>query len=139
MDRVHKLWARSSGERRLLAHALLFHAAVVVALRLVPFGRLREWGSIRYGGRPRLAPDQTRVIWAVRTAAALMPFGRTCLSEALTAHWLMAACGHESVVRFGVAPAASRRFTAHAWLESPSLTDDCAAGYALLSHPKVRP
>lgn len=139
--RLRKLCARSPADRRLLAHAVVLHTAIVVALRVIGFGRLRQWGSALYNRRRDAVvepADASRIAWAVSTAATIVPFGRTCLSEALTMHWLLAGCGHESRVRFGVARAPSARFLAHAWLESASLAGD-AAGYAPLTHPEVRP
>ncbi len=121
MRRLRQFLRRSPAERRLLVSALALVPAVSVLLRCVNFGRLRRWGA-----RLSAAPSGTRcdaareeaVIWAVSTAAALIPLRDSCLAEALTAHWLLAAAGRASVVRIGVAPGAGRPFAAHAWLES---------------------
>ena len=119
--RVRKLLKRSRAERRLLAHALLLHVAVALALKCVRFSRLCRWGARLYAGRVADRCDAARedaVIWAVTTAATIIPFEHSCLSEALAAHWLLAACGRASLVRIGVAPTPRQPLVAHAWLES---------------------
>jgi hypothetical protein len=122
MSYLKRLLRRSRADRRLLAQALVLHGAVVLLLRLVQYGRLCRWGSAlaatvsrRGAGR---ADDEHRILWAVRTVTATLPLGRTCLSEALTAHWLLASAGCSSRIRFGVAPEPRAGFAAHAWIES---------------------
>lgn len=122
MRRARQFLNRSPVERRLLACALVLQLAAPVLLRCVRFGRLRRWGarlaSIRPGGHADAARGQA-VLWAVSTAAAILPFRHSCLPVALTAHWLLlASCGRASIVCIGVAPAPGRPFMAHAWLES---------------------
>jgi len=50
-----------------------------------------------------------------------VPVGRSCLTEAVTAHWLLAFAGCRSVVRLGVA-SGSPMPLANAWLESNGRT-----------------
>ena len=122
MRHVRKILRRPGADWRLLAQALMVHGMVVLMLRLVRFGRLQRWGSACIRTRARRgspARDEDRILWAVSTAAAALPLGRTCLSEALTAHWLLAAAGRSSTIRFGIAAGEPRsRFAAHAWIES---------------------
>ena len=119
MRRVRQFLKRSPTERRLLPCALALHVVIAILLRCVSFSRLRGWGarvaSRADAGRAALEPA---VLWAAATAAALLPFGNSCLPEALTAHWMLRAiCGRASEVRFGVAPAPGVPLVAHAWLE----------------------
>ena len=114
-----KLSRRSPAEIRLLLHALVLHLGIAVLLRVVTFGRLCRWGRALYPIRPRGDGEGSvpRVVWAVRTAASVVPLGRTCLSEALTAEWLLRVRGQSSTLRIGVDPASRDSFLAHAWLE----------------------
>jgi hypothetical protein len=121
MRYVKRLLGRSSADRQLLAQALVLHGGVVLMLRLVRYGRLWRWGSALVGAlstRGAGGGDEHRILWAVRTVTANLPLGRTCLSEALTAHWLLAFAGCPSTIRFGVALQPRARFAAHAWIES---------------------
>ena len=58
-----------------------------------------------------------RVVWAVRQATAALPWGRTCLTEALTMSVMLRRVGCETTLQYGVASDDERRFAAHAWLE----------------------
>ena len=121
MTRVRKFLSRSPAERRLLLCTLVLYVVVSVLLTWVSFGRLRRWGarlSTAREARPCDAAREQAVVWAVSTAAVVIALRDSCLAEALTAHWLLAASGRASIVRIGIAPAAGRPFTAHAWLES---------------------
>ena len=121
MGRVGKFFRRSSAERRLLLAAVAVYVAVSALLRCMSFGRLRRWGArlSSVGAADHVdAAREPMVIWAVSTAAVLVPIRDNCLAEALTAHWLLARAGQASVVRIGIAPRADRPFAAHAWLES---------------------
>ena len=55
----------------------------------------------------------------LRTATHLVPAGKTCLTEALTAQCLLRRRGADAALRIGVARAtdAGAPLTAHAWLE----------------------
>ena len=108
----------------LLCHAVALHAAIAVLIRLAPFGWTLRHLDVLYarGGRRRPAsrPDvEAKAVWAVRAVAAHVPAGSTCLTTALTAHYLLRGAGCESTIRFGVAPGPSggAPLAAHAWLE----------------------
>jgi transglutaminase superfamily protein len=111
----------SSSDRRLIVRAAVLHTAVAIAVRVLPFRWARRVAScVASAGRRRfVAPvDEARVVWAVRTAAALARLGRTCLTEALAVHALLSAEGLSSIVRLGVIRAAGRApLAAHAWVE----------------------
>jgi hypothetical protein len=113
---------RPASDRWLLVRALALHACVASLLRVVRFGRLSRW----LGGASLQAVDEDRpldsaaterIVWAVRQATAVAPWGRTCLTEALTAVVLLRRSGCRGAeLRYGVAPGGSG-FVAHAWLE----------------------
>ena len=113
--------SRTAADRRLLLRALVLHACVASLLRIVRFGTLSGWLR-RYGdqgsasGRPLDSASIGRIVWAVRQAASVTPWGRTCLTEALTAEAMLRRAGCETTLRYGVATA-EKRLAAHAWLE----------------------
>lgn len=111
------------GDRALLAHAALLHAAIALLCHTMRFGRLSATLLTLYP-RPRTISDdttvETRAIWAVTCTASSSPFGSTCLTRALATQCLLRRGGRDAELRFGVrqdpvndmAPIA-----AHAWLE----------------------
>src|SRR4051794_14117669 len=112
---------KSPADRRILVLAAVLHVAVAVAIRMLPFGRVRK--ALRHaatlGPRPRPVADvDARVEAAVRTVASMLP-GASCLTEALVAQCLLARYDRETTLCFGLAR--ERRpggpFDAHAWLE----------------------
>lgn len=117
-------------DRTLLLQAAALHTVIVVLVRMAPFGwvlrRLESVSVSRHLHRSVSSmssmaeiSQERRIAWAVRTIAALLPVGSTCLTTALTAHVLLARRGWDSTIRFGVAPAAASpgSMTAHAWVE----------------------
>jgi hypothetical protein len=122
MALTRKFVRRAAADRRLLVHALALHGCLAVLVRLIRLGRLNRW----LGANPdRLvpsgpAPDRAsieRVVWAVQTATTVVPWGRTCLTEALTTSVLLRRLGCDATLRYGVAADSKRPLAAHAWLE----------------------
>jgi hypothetical protein len=119
---ARKFFQRSAADRRLLVSAFGGHACVAVLLRVAGFRRLSRWlaaGDVDRAVRPDEIDDAAieRVVWAVRQAAALAPWGRTCLTEALTAAVLLRRAGCETTLQYGVASVGAGGPDAHAWLE----------------------
>jgi hypothetical protein len=117
-------------DRALLLQVAALHTAIALLIRIAPFGWvLRRLASVAVSRRLHRSvstmssvdeiSQERRIVWAVRTIAALFPVGSTCLTTALTAHVLLARRGCDSTIRFGVAPAAASptSMTAHAWVE----------------------
>jgi hypothetical protein len=132
---ARKFFRRSASDRWLLLRALALHTSVAALLRVVRFGRLSRW----LGGQPRHPREDDvaaaeRIVWAVRRAAAAAPWGRTCLTEALTASVLLRCAGCSATLRFGVANSAGAGLDAHAWLEyrGAVLLGTSARAYAAL-------
>ena len=117
-----KFLRRPAADRSLLVRALVLHVSVASLLRVVRFSRLRRWldGAGVAGAVHERRLDSSaieRTIWAVRQAAAAVPWGRTCLTEALTAAALLRRAGCDATLQYGVAPGGDQILAAHAWLE----------------------
>jgi hypothetical protein len=132
---------RPADDRWLLVRAATVHACIATLLHVVRFGRLSEW--LRHGERRSSANDQRldsaaieRIVRAVRQAAAVAPWGRTCLTEALTAAALLRRAGCVTALRYGVATDGDRRVTAHAWLERDGIV---IMGRSTLSYQSLEP
>jgi len=108
--------------RRLLTQAAARHLAIACLIRTPARRMLSRWWSGAVEQRMAATADaeaEARVVWAVKTATSLIPIGRTCLTEALTVHWLLSVAGCASVVRIGVARSVDggAPLLAHAWVE----------------------
>jgi len=104
-------------ERCLLLQTALVVMSVRAALGLLPFKQVNDLLSHRAQRRRALRNiSKTRVIWAVRTASALLP-GSTCLTQALAARYQLERCGLNTQLHFGVAKKEDGRLLAHAWLQ----------------------
>jgi len=120
---VRRLRARSGAERRLLVEAVVAVALARVAVRLVPMRRTARLlklkaGETAAGLEPAQVHDANAVGWAVRAAAARMPWRTTCLMEALAASALLRRRRIPATLYLGVATdgSAADGIAAHAWL-----------------------
>ena len=139
MRLARKFFRRSASDRRRLVGAFGVHTCVVLLLRVVRFRALSRWltsghvdravGSNEFDGAV-----VERTVWAVRHAAAVAPWGRTCLTEALTAAVLLRRAGCEATLRYGVASTGAGGLDAHAWLEHQGavILGQSARSYAVL-------
>jgi transglutaminase superfamily protein len=121
MTVLRALVRRPAADSALVAHAIVVHAVVALLLRPIGFRRLTAWlaraASIGARRDPRV-DAASRVVWAVRTATHLVPGGRTCLTEALTAQHLLRRRGEDATLCLGVSRSGSGApIAAHAWLE----------------------
>jgi hypothetical protein len=138
MKLIRSFFRRPLADRALVAQAIAVHLGAAALLRIGGLRRAMAWSDppparcarraaaeVRRSDAPG-RDVEARVGWAVRTATCLVPLGRTCLTEALAAQFLLRRCGHGAALRFGVARAPDRAagekvaetLTAHAWLES---------------------
>jgi hypothetical protein len=119
MALVRSFLRRPVADRALVAHAIVVHLLIAALLRLIGLRRLTVWLAhvSRLGASPDAAVDPARVAWAVRTATHLLSAGRTCLTEALAAQYLLQRRGAAPTLRLGVSRVADV-VTAHAWLEA---------------------
>jgi hypothetical protein len=123
---ARKFLRRPAADRRLLVHALALHGCLAALVRVVRLGRLNQWlaanrdhpGPVDVpAGRPNDRAAIERVVWAVQTATTVVPWGRTCLTEALTTSVLLRRLGCDATLQYGVAADNKRPLAAHAWLE----------------------
>ena len=103
MALARKFMRRPVADRRLLVHAVALHAGLAALVRVVRFGRINRWLNARQNRVPPRAPAPDRasierVVWAVRTATTLVPWGRTCLTEALTTSVLLRRLGYDATI-----------------------------------------
>jgi hypothetical protein len=138
MTLARRFLRRNAADRRLLLRALALHTCVASLLRIARFGALSDWLR-RYGnhhsasGRPQEPASIDRIVWAVRQAASVAPWGRTCLTEALTAAVLLQRAGYDTTLRYGVIRDGGNRLAAHAWLEHDGI--EIAGGPSRLHEP----
>ncbi len=130
---------RTPADRGLLLRAFALHIAIAAFLRIVSFGQLSRVLGVGHDAAGHGVSDDAGAIrgavWAVRQVVAFCPFGRTCLTEALTAAVLLRRAGQRDVqLRFGVAPNGAGRIAAHAWLEHRGtiVLGESARAYATL-------
>ncbi len=121
-----KFFERPPADRRLLLHASFLYVTTAALCSIAPFGRVTRWlGRL---GRTGIVTDESaavteaRVLWATRTAAAVLPLRSGCLVEAVTAQTLLRRAGLSSSLRFGVARSGGDALVAHAWLEREGRT-----------------
>ena len=138
---ARKFLRRSAADRRLLVRAFGVHACVAVLLHVAGLRRLSRWLASRDVDRAARPDgiddgDVRRVVWAVRQAAAVMPWGRTCLTEALTAAVLLRRADCQTTLQYGVATVGAGGLDAHAWLEyrGAVILGRSARPYAALHH-----
>jgi transglutaminase superfamily protein len=138
MRLLRALVRRPPADRALVAHAIATHLAIATLLRVAGLRRTTACMARRPDRRaadPACVDAERRIAWAVRTATYLVPMGRTCLTEALTAQHLLRRRGCDTTLRFGVAKCAADAVTAHAWLETAGrilIGGESAALYASL-------
>jgi hypothetical protein len=139
MGLLRAIMRRPLADTALVAHALVAHGAVAVLLRLSGLRGASACLARASRGRTTAVPRQTedRIVWAVRTATHLLPAGRTCLTEALTAQYLVRRHGGDAELRIGVSRAAALQ--SHAWLEAAGriiIGGETAADYTPLALPR---
>ena len=141
MAAVAAYFRKSRADRRMIALAAVLHVAVAVAVRVLPFGRVRRALDCAAALGPRasgVADIDTRAVSAVRSVASILP-GGNCLTEALVAQCLLAWYGCETMLCFGVSRERrpGRPFDAHAWLErgGAGLLGGRAIVYEPFRHP----
>jgi hypothetical protein len=114
MERITKFLRMPRKDRALLLQSFWLLCGIRLALKTVRFETLRAALTRLGGSRGRPLPDgddePQRIVWAVRAVS-------TCLTNALTAHVLLARRGYVSNLRIGVTRDQKGAFTAHAWLE----------------------
>ena len=122
---LSKLRRLSWPDRRLVLEALVWLAAMRLAVRWVPFLRIVSWMRLEPGETPtQPAPAVAGQIgWAVRGVAARTPWQSACLVQALAAARMLQRRRLAATLYLGAArnPARRDELQAHAWLRCGAL------------------
>lgn len=142
--RLATLIALPRSERTLAVRAVCVLVAVRVALAALSFARVRALVDRVSQRSPAVADEGAAraVRRAVDRAARTVP-GSVCLSQALTAEFLLRRAGCEARVSIGVAPDGGP-LAAHAWVESAGVlvtgdADDLGRYRTLLVYDATAP
>ncbi|GAB3506404.1 hypothetical protein GCM10027341_39410 [Spirosoma knui] len=92
--------------------ALLAYKALLLVFPFNKFVAVKQ----RPDGSANVLPDEVidKTTWAIRVISARIPFGFTCLVQALSAKWLLK--NPEVQICIGVQKSATDQFSAHAWV-----------------------
>jgi hypothetical protein len=107
----------SGSDKLLLVHCLSVVAATRLGLTIFSYSTVKRWIPQETGEATASAETLSRIGWAVRNSARLVPKA-SCLTQALAAQFLLARSGYPSQLRIGVATDPAGRLLAHAWLVS---------------------
>ena len=120
LSRLCKFASLRTADQALLLYAFMLVAAIRAGLWVAPFRWIRERAeqaardaSLRRPSPPQSIPNLTG---AVELVSRYIP-GATCLTQALSAQFLVARAGHAATLRIGVLRATKSPLKAHAWLE----------------------
>jgi hypothetical protein len=121
MTLLRRVGALPRRRRLLLLQAAITLAAMRVAISVLPFRVIaRMLGLERIRSRPAEQLGDARAAeigWALRAAAAHVPWESTCLVQALAGAAMLRLRGIASTLTLGVRrEAADRQLIAHAWL-----------------------
>lgn len=121
MKRLRKYLLLTSGERAILARAVILLWTTRIGLWVLPFRILRPFITRATHAPVDLQASQSssveRIAWIVAVASRYVPKA-TCLTQALAAQALLGWYGIPSQVCIGVARGEGGELKAHAWLES---------------------
>jgi len=132
-----------TARRVLFAEAVLRILVARLALSLLSFPRLaRRLGSlvppadsrIANAGNdngPRESSIAREISWAMTRAAHHLPFGASCLTQAIAAHGMLKRRGIASVMHFGAAKGEIEALETHAWLDAAGVK---VTGYPVADH-----
>jgi hypothetical protein len=116
MRKVRTALGLSGRDWVLLAQAWGLLLLVDLALRLLPFTRVRDAAAKVRGRGPADRSEMERVQRIVGMAAGNHIYPMPCLRRALVVQWLLGRRGVKTDLRFGVRRGAGA-LNAHAWLE----------------------
>lgn len=124
-SRWQKFLGQNGRKRFLLFEATCFLAIGRMALLFFQFSEIAKMlGRTASTADMNLSPgadtEAEQVGWGVETMARHVPWKCSCLVQALAAFWMLSRRGIVGTVHFGVAPAAGKKFNAHAWLRCGS-------------------
>ena len=115
-----KLWRLSGSDRLLVMQATLWLAVAAVAIATLPFQRVGLLAAQRL--RRPTPPDSIRhakikrIRWAIRVAAARVPWRALCFQEGLAAQFMLRRRGIPSVLYYGAAQDEQNGLLTHVWV-----------------------
>jgi hypothetical protein len=113
-------WRSLSGpEKWIFLRAAWCLLWIKAGLRLLPFALFKKWyHRLSRPGRIQQAAPETmeRTVWAVDTAANLLPFELLCLPRALATKYLLRN-SPALTLEIGIEINPAKQFEAHAWVE----------------------
>jgi hypothetical protein len=92
---------------------------IKTGLTVLPFSVFRKlfhWFTRTGSSREFTSKDIERIVWAVDTAANLLPFELLCLPRALATKYLLREAP-ELTLEIGIEINPAKQFEAHAWVE----------------------
>lgn len=119
LNRWNRVRQLTSTQWILLVKATVILLLIKVSLLALPFSQLKKaYARILHVTKPGTYPEEyiAAAVWAVRAVAYRLPFGLTCLPQALALKYLLRQ-DTEMPLHIGVQTAASQGFQAHAWIE----------------------
>jgi hypothetical protein len=117
-QKLAKFRALSGADKWMLLHAIVWLALARLLLLLLPFRQLAakfsgEQGSVAEDPDPELLE---RISYAVRTAAANVPWRSDCFPQSISGWMLLKHFGYRSTIRLGVERKGDAELVGHAWL-----------------------
>lgn len=111
---IARFFALEGERKRLLAEAVLALALASAGIRLLPFRLAVRLGSRRLGRK--IAPNSGEAVWAVKAAAAQVPWKVACFQQGLALQAMLRRRGVDVQLHYGVGYDPERSLTAHVWL-----------------------
>lgn len=119
MKNLHRFFRLSASEKKFLFEVFLTVAFVRLALWILPFNAFKK-NLQKILKNSESAKTDWQIIEKtcrmVRISSNFVPYA-SCLTQALSAFWLMKRLGQCAELKFGVSKERDSRIIAHAWLE----------------------
>ena len=90
----------SPERRRLLVQATVLLSRATLIVVLMPFRSAMRFGCAPVGRRQTVKTED--VIWAVETAANILPWRIVCIEKGLVAQRMLRAAGMDAILHYGV-------------------------------------
>ncbi len=123
MKALLKLLNLPKADIGLLLEAILWLGIVRLAVVMLPFRQIVPWLGARQSATPAAPLPEAhvhlvkRIGWAVRTAAAHLPWQAVCLPQAIAAKFMLRRRGFASTLYLGASHDGAE-FKAHAWIRA---------------------
>jgi hypothetical protein len=116
MRQTSRFFILPSKERWLLISAFLLLWAVRVGLWVLKFSALDSISKGRKSSHKQTEFTEEQIVWSIKAASAFV-LQATCLTQAITARFLLSRYGYGADLRIGVLRE-NDQLKAHAWLEN---------------------